>query len=688
VIAFWSAIAALALNSLAAAQNAFDGNDPHGIGILLKPHTREKASAAAPAPKDADDAQTTIEIPLTSRATESENHENPSQVVPLRAAKSVPALDLLTSGHTQEPNNTLPMPHPSAAPLMTDQTISGFPLALQPVPQRGPRTSADISSFVENLGTNDASFEIVVGQGRLLTLKDNLAIAGKAKPVIAVGDPSIVDFVVVGPRQIRVVGQKIGATDLSITTGDGKTFSFEIEVVADLSVLRVQLRAMFADASLRLTQVRDSVVVEGEARDTGEVARIIEAIKAYLLSVQLSQGRKISGQSAGRTPGNGQPPPWTMPGAGGAGAGQPNGPAGAGGQAPPPGANAFAEPSQLSITGTVAAPQVINLIRVPGSQQVLLKVRVAELNRTSLREIGADWLAVDPSTGNIVGTQIGGAGVGATSTLAQGTGLVATATATLGSTNTVFGIFQKGDFEFFLTALRQNLILKVLAEPNLVAMNGQQASFLAGGEFPVPVPQVGAAGVASTVTVQFKEFGVRLGFTPFILDGDVIRLTVDPEVSSIDNTIATTLVAGGSPVPGVATRKAHTTVELKDGQTLMIAGLMQLTLEGQTSRIPGLGDLPIIGPFFSNTSSKRTEKELVVMVTPYLVEPMNCDQVPPYPGAEVNQPTDLELYFLARIEGRTGRDFRATTEYDDPWHLLHHVNLEKKYISGPCGFSE
>jgi pilus assembly protein CpaC len=252
----------------------------------------------------------------------------------------------------------------------------------------------------------------------------------------------------------------------------------------------------------------------------------------------------------------------------------------------------------------------------------------------------------------------------------------------------VFGIFQKGDFEFFLTALRQNLVLKVLAEPNLVAMNGQQASFLAGGEFPVPVPQVGTSGAASTVTVQFKEFGVRLGFTPFILDGDVVRLTVDPEVSSIDNTIATTLVAGGSPVPGVATRKAHTTVELKDGQTLMIAGLMQLTLEGQTSRIPGLGDLPIIGPFFSNTSSKRQEKELVVMVTPYLVEPMNCDQVPPYPGAEVNQPTDLELYFLGRIEGRTGRDFRATTEYDDPWHLLHHVNLEKKYISGPCGFSE
>jgi pilus assembly protein CpaC len=147
-------------------------------------------------------------------------------------------------------------------------------------------------------------------------------------------------------------------------------------------------------------------------------------------------------------------------------------------------------------------------------------------------------------------------------------------------------------------------------------------------------------------------------------------------------------VAGGSPVPGINTRRAHTTVELRQGQTLMIAGLLQVTLDGQTARIPGLGDLPILGPFFSNTSSNRTEKELVVLVTPYLIEPMNPGQVPCTPGDEVNMPNDLELYFLNRIEGRTGKDFRATTEYDDPFHLIHHLNLEKKYISGPCGFSE
>jgi pilus assembly protein CpaC len=176
----------------------------------------------------------------------------------------------------------------------------------------------------------------------------------------------------------------------------------------------------------------------------------------------------------------------------------------------------------------------------------------------------------------------------------------------------------------------------------------------------VPIPQVAASGVAPTITVQFKEFGVRLAFLPFILDGDVIRLSVDPEVSDIDPSLAVTLVAGGSPVPGLRTRRAHTTVELRQGQTLAIAGLLQIALNGQTSRIPGLGDLPILGPFFSNTTATRMEKELVVLVTPYLIEPMNHDQIPPLPGDEVNEPNDLEFFFLNRLEGRTGVDFRST----------------------------
>jgi pilus assembly protein CpaC len=231
-------------------------------------------------------------------------------------------------------------------------------------------------------------------------------------------------------------------------------------------------------------------------------------------------------------------------------------------------------------------------------------------------------------------------------------------------------------------------MLKILAEPNLVALHGHAASFLAGGEFPVPVPQVSAGGASPTITVRFKEFGVKLGFIPYILDGDSIRLSVAPEVSNIDFTIATTLVAGGSPVPGLNTRKARTTVELRQGQTLAIAGLMQLELNGQTERIPGVGDLPIIGPFFSNTSTGRVEKELVVLVTPYLVEAMTKDQVPPTPGDDVKEPNDLEFFLLNRIEGRTGKDFRATTAWDDPLGLVRQLNLERRCMSGPSGYSD
>src|SRR5262249_55395607 len=159
--------------------------------------------------------------------------------------------------------------------------------------------------------------------------------------------------------------------------------------------------------------------------------------------------------------------------------------------------------------------------------------------------------------------------------------------------------------------------------------------------------------------------------------------------SSVDFTLGTVLVPGGSPVPGLNVRNAHTTVELHQGETLAIAGLLQVTLDGETRRIPGLGDLPILGPFFSNTTSNRVEKELVVLVTPYLAEPMKCDQVPPSPGDEINQPNDLEFYFLNRIQGRTGRDFRATTEYDDATHLLRcFMKLEKNHVCRPYGHSE
>jgi pilus assembly protein CpaC len=600
-----------------------------------------------------------------------------------------------------------------AAPSLNDgqdsTNLHTVPLQ-KPRPEQGP---GSVESFVDSLHGNDATFKVLVNQARILTLKQDIT-AGPNRALIAVGDPTILDFTVVNSRQLRLIGKGVGVTDLAITTARNETYTFEIRVLADLSLLQDKLRATFPDASVKLSQIRDHFVVEGEARDQAQITRIVQTISAYLTSIYIEQGRTVTvgqtrevmGALGGNIPGaqnlGGIAPGigLQLPGAPGAQviapAVQP--PAG---EEPGTQMNPFtpyaasaelAGPTQLSNRG--AQPQIINLLRVPTSQQVMLKVRIAELNRTSLRQIGSNFLGVDPRTGAIVGSSIAGnlnfAGqIGQAGNLVAGNNLFGSANLGPATAQTsVFGIFQQANFEFMLNALRTNGLLKILAEPNLVALNGQLASFLAGGEFPVPVPQVSAAGVAPTITVRFREFGVRLGFVPYVLDGGVIRLTVAPEVSNIDFTIAVTLVAGGSPVPGLNTRKAQTTVEMREGQTLAMAGLLQLTLNGNTNRVPGLGDLPILGPFFSNTTSQRIEKELVVLVTPYLVEPMLPEQVAPAPGDEVKGPNDLEVYFLNRIEGRTGRDFRATTNWDDPFNLRYHLNLEKKYVQGPVGYSE
>jgi pilus assembly protein CpaC len=601
---------------------------------------------------------------------------------------------------TAKPNGPLP---PLEAPrVRISLPQQGHQYTLPVVPVRTPRpiegqapdeqfqtasgAQPPLASFVESLRGNDAALEVIVGQSRLLTLKSDIAKEG-GTAVIATSDPTIIEFQVLpNPRMIRLTGKRAGTTDLSITTSDDQTYSFEIHVVYDLSLLRARLKQVFPDALLELAQLGEHLVVEGQARSSAQVAQIVQTLEAYLTSVQVPHsvsGSRDAQSPAGRGRGSyGEPQPEEN--GEGNGQGTEGEPAAPRGQSRPEALPETGGPSQTK--GSFAPPQIINLIRVPGIHQVLLKVKIAELNRTGLREIGADVLGVDPDTGNIFGTQIGGATVSAMAALGLG-GLAGSAASETGSNTTAFGIFPSGDFEILLRALRRNQLVKILAEPNLMAMSGYQASFLAGGQFPVPVPQSGG-GASNNVTIEWKDFGVQLNFVPYVLDQRAIRLSVTPEVSTIDEALGTTLVAGGLPVPGLNTRRAETTVELRQGQTLAIAGLLQVEIDGQTSRIPGLGDLPYIGPLFSNTTHRRQEKELLVLVTPYLVSPMEACEVPPAPGDEIQDPNDLEFYLLNRIEGRTGRYFRSTTHWDDPFNCVRTMNLEQGFVSGPVGFSE
>jgi pilus assembly protein CpaC len=266
--------------------------------------------------------------------------------------------------------------------------------------------------------------------------------------------------------------------------------------------------------------------------------------------------------------------------------------------------------------------KVVNLLQLPGgqpSQQVMLQVRFAEVNRKAVDELGASLF-----TG-----ALGYKNWAARSTTGQFAAPVPDTgsdqnTLTFSDFLNIFVFNTKYNMGGVLRALRQKGFLQSLAEPNLIAYNGKEASFLAGGEFPIPIVQ----GLSNGVSVQFKEFGVRLSFTPTIA-GDVIHLKVKPEVSSLDFNNGITL--SGFRIPSLITRRAETEVELRDGQSFAIAGLLNNLSQDTTTNIPFLSQIPIIGRLFKSRAEQAERTELMVLITPQLVRPLEPDEVPPLP---------------------------------------------------------
>jgi pilus assembly protein CpaC len=263
---------------------------------------------------------------------------------------------------------------------------------------------------------------------------------------------------------------------------------------------------------------------------------------------------------------------------------------------------------QVLALAQATGAQVIDNLTAPPAQQVLLQVRVAEVSRNAIREFSSQLTALNPQdlTGD---EQLG------IETISDG----------------LVRLFLSGpdaQFDAVFRALRTTGEVRTLAEPNLIAMDGAPASFLAGGEFPFPVVQAGEG--AARVTIQWREFGVRLNFTPFLTGGGNIRLQVEPEVSSLD--FGSGLVVSGFAVPALLTRRARTEVELRDGQTFAIAGLLDNNTLESVTRIPILGDLPIIGALFRSRQNRANRTELLVLVTPRLIGPW--DVAPAVPGGE------------------------------------------------------
>jgi pilus assembly protein CpaC len=279
--------------------------------------------------------------------------------------------------------------------------------------------------------------------------------------------------------------------------------------------------------------------------------------------------------------------------------------------------------------------KVINMLQIPGGdlgQQVMLQVRVAEVSQRALTELGSTFFTT------------GGYGdfVGRTTTGQFAAPNFEENKVTFSDFLNLFLFNTKYDVGTVINALKTRGFFQSLAEPTLIAYNGQEASFLAGGEIPVPIVQ--GSGVNSSVSVSYKEFGVRLTFRPTI-SGNVIRLKVKPEVSSLDFANGVTLT--GFRIPALTTRRAETDVELRDGQSFAIGGLLSNISQNDVAKIPVLGDLPIIGYLFKSKAERKERTELVVMITPRLVQPLNPGEVPPLP-------TDPQRFLPALPQSRQG----------------------------------
>jgi pilus assembly protein CpaC len=402
---------------------------------------------------------------------------------------------------------------------------------------------------------------------------------------VEIAEPTIADVSLVSPRLVVVTGRAFGLTQLILRVGDEQR-TFNVSVEHDVAALAELVRSISPTSQIQVRSVNGTLLLSGTVPDSQTAERVGE------------------------------------------------------------------------VASMVQGGEVRNQLTVAGVQQTLLRVVVAEVNKDAMRELGVNWAIGGAdwtrnfffanNLGQLNPTVFTSSGLDNVLLSNQNGGQLTYALGAVGNgaaTNVTIG-FPKAEFQLFLQALRQNALSRVLAEPNLVAISGQTATFLAGGEVPIPVTQGGA--VAGAITIEYKEFGVRLAFTPTVHAGQIIRLHVMSEVS---DAVQGAAVVGGLPIFTFTTRRVESTIECGNGQTFALAGLLSERVRAAASKIPGLGDLPVIGALFSSVNYEKNNTELVVLVTPQLVEPLDPQQVPPPPGSLMTDPNDFELFTLQKLEG-------------------------------------
>ncbi len=422
------------------------------------------------------------------------------------------------------------------------------------------------------------------GQNRLLILTEEI---GR----IAVADPNVADLKVVTPTQVLLTAKGAGATDLTVWNRVNQPLVIALQVTKNLDGLRKQLKDLFPEEKVTVTGAGELVILSGEVSDVRMPERLAEVARLH-------------------------------------------------------------------------AKQVANLVKVSGNQQVQVEVKFAEVSRTGLRDIGVNFFYKGKSGQQIGGITGNGVNPGTFLNTIQnpaipGTGGRGTAVPGIQPPDVHAPQFNQGfslffsnfpDFPFsaMLSLLESNQLAKVLAEPTLVTLSGQEAKFLAGGEIPIPL-----AGSLGQVTVEWKKFGILLHFTPTVISDNTIHLKLSTEVSDIDASLSVSV--GGSTIPGLTSRQSETTVRLGNGQSFAIAGLLSDKVRSQIQKVPFLGSIPILGALFRSSQYQRQESELLVIVTARLAEPMAPHQVPPLPtDFERNDPSDFQFFLMGMDGNPTG----------------------------------
>ncbi|MDJ0748007.1 MAG: type II and III secretion system protein family protein [Woeseiaceae bacterium] len=447
---------------------------------------------------------------------------------------------------------------------------------------------------------------------------------------ISIGNPDIADILILRSDQVYVLGKDLGTTNVLMwDTSDRLIGNIDISVVHDLDDLKAKLYEVLPAESIEVRSVQRSIILSGTVSSVSAVDAAVRIADAYLAQIQTAVE---SGQF---------------------------------------------EQSSASRRDDKSVGEIVNLLTVGGAQQVMLDVTVAEVARSEVKRMETRFQAF-----NIGGRrfQLGGVNGGASfPDVVFEDGLRAPLpipglnplppAIDEFAANTPF-ITDSGLFAGFLTdnfalqaqldAAKENGLARILAEPTLVALSGERGHFLSGGEFPIPVPR-GDDGV----TIEFKEFGVQLTFLPVVLGADQINLKLGVAVSELvaPNSVGLTVdgVTTAFVIPSLSVRSADSTIELKNGQTIAIAGLISESTREIVDRFPGLGDIPILGSLFKSNSFAKGETELLILVTPHLAKPLNPQDIR-LPTDGYIEPSDLEFYLLGKVSARP--ESSVTSEAD------------------------